>query len=247
MKEGQTGTTSRMKSFLIILGKILVVLACIGALLFISRNFIARKSVEMGVRTVTGFPMTIKEVNLASNLSSLDASDMRMLNPQSEYSAPHFITISKLHMEFEPISMVKRSPHIKVMTLDIPKISIVRSNQGVYNVMKLKPITDINNPMPNDGRPSNYQLDQLSITLGTVVVEDFTRDQHTVKEFAVNKTVKFSGLTNPGDIAQAILMIVLTSPDVKVPDLGLKMENLKTGVGKAVDNAVKGIAIPKPK
>jgi uncharacterized protein involved in outer membrane biogenesis len=236
-----------MKSFLIILGKVLVVLACIGALLFISRNFMARKSMELGVRTVTGFPMSIKDVQLSSNLSSLDASDMRMLNPQSEYSAPHFITISKLHMEFDPISMVKRSPHIKSMTLDIPKISFVRSNQGVYNVMKLKPITDINNPMPDDGRPTNYQLDQLSITLGTVVVEDFTRDQHSVKEFPVNKTVKFSGLTNPGEIAQAIVMIVVTNPDVKIPDLNIKMENLKTGVGKTVDNAVKSIPVPKPK
>jgi uncharacterized protein involved in outer membrane biogenesis len=162
-----------------------------------------------------------------------------MLNPQDVFSEPHFVTISAMKMDFEPLSMVKRSPHIKLMTIDIPKISIVRSNQGEYNIMQLKSITDVNNPMPDDGKPKKYQLDELRIKLGTVVVEDFTRDQHKTTPFEINKTVVFSGINDPLAIPQSILMAIMTSPDVKIPDLNIRIETLKASVGKMVNQTDK--------
>jgi uncharacterized protein involved in outer membrane biogenesis len=235
----ENGILRDMRTFLTILGKTLVVLACICALLFISRNFMGRKSFEVGVRAVTGFPMSIKDFELASNLASIDVSDLRMTNPQDVFSEPHFITISSLHMDYDVMSMVKRSPHIKLMTMEIPKISIVRSNQGVYNIMQLKSITDVNNPMPQDGKPKHYQLDKLRIKLGTVVVEDFTNDQHKIKTYDINKPFEFTGINDPLAIPQSILMAVMTSPDVKIPDLNIRIANLKASVGKMINQTEK--------
>ncbi len=217
-----------MKTMLRVIINILIVVVCIGAILFISRNVVARKSVELGVRTVTGFPMKIRTVSLAANLGSITVTDMYLKNPEG-FTETHFMDVTSMRAEFKPMSVVKRATHITSLKMDVPKLTIVRNKDGVYNVMRLESIETLRRPRTGTEKPRPYHLDEFTVALGTVTIEDESSGKQPTRTIKVEKEFTFKNITDADAVPKLILLLVMKHAELA--QIGVNLMDLKANIG----------------
>ena len=62
-----------------ILLRFAVLAVIVLVILFLARNLIPRKSVEVGVKTITGFPLEIESVHIAPSFGRLEVRDLHLI------------------------------------------------------------------------------------------------------------------------------------------------------------------------
>jgi hypothetical protein len=189
-------------------------LAALLALLVLSRNFIARKSVELAAQRITGFPLTIESVQLGLFNGRLDASGLKLMNP------PEFPDRKTLRVDYRLGSMLAGAPHLNDMLVDIDQVVIVKNTNGVSNAQKLKGVTSSDKPSR-----AKYRLDLLRIRVGTVTVKDYTRGRPSEKRFPLNITATYRDITDSTDITRLVLMTVVSQ--ARIPEIGISPNDLK--------------------
>lgn len=204
-----------MKKLLVRIG---LALALLLVMLFFARNFIARKSVEVGAEKMTGFPLTIGSVNVALFSSKLDVRDIKLQNPP-EFSERTFVEIPQLYIDYRLGSMLGGTPHINDMLVDIKKLVIVKNDKGESNAMKLKGV------LSSGEGSTKYRIDQLRIHVGTVTTVDRTGK---AKDIPLNVKATYNNITDSTDISRLVLLTVMSQ--VRLPDIGIKTEDLKKGL-----------------
>src|ERR1700689_3920683 len=123
-----------MKKLLV---KILAVLVVLVAILFLARNFIARESVEIGARKMTGFPLTIGSLKLGLLSGKVDAHDLKLMNPD-EFPDKTFGDMPQLYIDYQFRSILGGAPHVNDMIINIKQLTVVKNNKGETNARKLK-------------------------------------------------------------------------------------------------------------
>src|SRR5271155_61473 len=132
-------------------------LIVLGAILFLARNVIARKSVEYGARKITGFPLTIGSVDLQLFSSKVDVHDLKLMNPP-EFTEPMFVDMPELYVDYRLRSMISGAPHINDMLINIKQLVIVK-NKTDSNVQKLKGVVS-GGGSSSSGSSAKYAVDQ---------------------------------------------------------------------------------------
>lgn len=214
-----------MKKLLVSIGIGLVLLL---VMLFFARNFIARKSVEVGAEKMTGFPLTIGSVNVALFSSKLDVRDIKLQNPPG-FSDRTFVEMSQLYIDYRLGSMLGGTPHINDMLVDIKHLAIVKNDKGESNAMKLKGV------LSSGEGSTKYQIDQLRIHIGTVTTVDRAGK---VKDIPLNVTATYKNITDSTDITRLVLLTVMNQ--VRIPEIGIKTEDLQKGLEGVAGEALKG-------
>ena len=93
------------------------------AVLFLSRNVIARVSVEYGAKKVTGFPLKIGSVDVGLFSGKLDVRDLTLMNPP-EFQEKMFVDMPQLYVDYRLGSMLSGAPHINDMLINIKQLVI---------------------------------------------------------------------------------------------------------------------------
>ena len=210
------------------------VLAVVALLviLFLARNFIARKAVEVGVTKITGFPLQIGSVNVGLFSSKVDVHDLRLMNP-ADFEDKLFVDMPQLYVDYQLASMLKKAPHINDMLVNIKQLVIVKNNKGETNAKKLKGIVS-----PGGGSSKKYRVDKLRVHVGTVTIKDFSRAKPSERDITLNIDATYYNITDATDITRLVLLTVMNQ--VRLPDI--KMDDLKNNLSNAAGNAVKGAA-----
>jgi uncharacterized protein involved in outer membrane biogenesis len=222
-----------IKKILLAVGAGLVVMALVAV---VARNQIARVGVQLGVRRVTGFPLTIGSVNVGLAESQLDVRDIKLMNPPG-YAEPLFVDLPRLHVDYRLGSMLALAPHINDMLVDINQLVIVRTDKGESNAMKLKGV------LSSGKRSTKYRVDQLRVHIGTVRIKDYShvKPMETVKQLNINATYK--DITDSTDITRLVLLTVMGK--VRLPEIGIKPEDLTKNLGNVrtmAEGIIKGAA-----
>ena len=136
--------------------------------LFFSRNFIARVSVEVGARKATGFPLKIGSVDVGLFSSKVDVRNLTLMNPP-DYQEKMFVDMPELFVDYQLGSFFSGVPHINDMLINIKQLVVVKTASGESNAMKLKGVVS------SGGGSSKYRIDKLRIHVGTVTVKDYSR------------------------------------------------------------------------
>src|SRR5271155_770711 len=92
-------------------------LIVLGAILFLARNVIARKSVEYGAKKITGFPLTIGSVDLELFSSKVDLHDLKLMNPP-DFQERMFVDMPQLFVDYRLGTMISGTPHINNMLIN---------------------------------------------------------------------------------------------------------------------------------
>jgi hypothetical protein len=222
-----------------LLWKILAVLIILLVILFLARNFIARKSVEIGAKKITGFPLEIGSVDLGLFSSKVDVHDLKLMNPP-EFPEKMFVDMPQLYVDYRLGSMISGAPHINDMLINIKQLVIVKNNQGESNAQKLKGVVSSGG---GSSKSTKYAVDKLRIHIGSVTIKDFSHPKMTERNITLNVDATYNNITDSTDITRLVLLTVMSQ--VHLPDIGIKTEDLKKGLGNvtnAAGEALKGAA-----
>ncbi len=240
-----------MKKLLV---RILIVLLVLVIVLYLGRNIIARKSVEVAVTKLTGFPLTIGAVDVGLLQSRLDVREIQLANPP-EFEEKLFVHLPQVYVDYQLGSMIARSPHINQMILNLDKVIIVKNKQGVSNVAKLKAVGSSSGggggggagaagqPAAAPEKKAPYRVDELKLHIGTVVYKDYSGSKPTERTMPLNIDATYKNITDSTDITRLVLVTMLGK--VHLPDIGVNMDQLTKGLGNVTDaagTAIKGAA-----
>jgi len=198
--------------------------------LFLSLNFIARVSVEIGAKKITGFPLKIGSVDVRLFSSKLDVRDLTLMNPP-EYQEKMFVDMPELYIDYRLRSMLSGAPHINDMLINIKQLVIVKTAKGDSNAMKLKGVVS-----GGDSKSSaKYQVDQLRIQVGTVTIKDYSHAKPIERTLTLNLHRTYNNISDSTDITRLVLLSIAGS--VPLPDIGIKTDDLKKGLGNVTNQA----------
>jgi len=214
-----------MKKFLWMVPAGLIVLLVV---LFLSLNFIARVSVEIGAKKITGFPLKIGSVDVRLFSSKLDVRDLTLMNPP-EYQEKMFVDMPELYIDYRLRSMLSGAPHINDMLINIKQLVIVKNGKGDSNAMKLKGVVS------SGGGSSKYTIDKLRIHIGTVTLKDYSHPKPTEHNTPLDVDVTYPNITDSTDISRLVMLTVMSQ--VKLPDIGIKPDDLKKGLSNVTNQA----------
>ena len=207
----------------------LVGVAVLLIILFLTLNFIARKSVELGVAKVTGFPLEIGSMNVSLFASKIDVRNIRLKNPAA-YEEPLFTDLPRLYIDYQLPSIISGKNHINNMLVELKEIVIVKKGGGDSNVAKLKQV------LFSGKGSTKYQIDLLRVKCaGQAVIKDYSRAKLSERRIPVNVAAEYKNISNSTDITRLVLLTVMSQ--VHLPDIGIKPDELK----KSLDESVKGL------
>jgi hypothetical protein len=204
-------------------------LAVLLVVLFLARNLIARKSVEVGAEKVTGFPLTIGSVDVGLFSSRVDVRNITLRNPP-EFEERLFVDLPELSIDYRLGSVLGGAPHINEMTVEIKDLVLVKNVKGESNAAKLKGV------LSSGDSASKYRIDTLHLRFkGTAVVKDFSKTKPLQKTIPLNIDATYHDITEATPITRLVLMTVVTQ--VRLPDIGVKPEDLTKGLENVAGKA----------
>lgn len=208
---------------------VLAVLVILFVVLFLTRNLIARASVEYGTKRITGFPLTIGSVNLRLFSSKVDVRDLKLMNPP-EFQETMFVDMPELYVDYRLHSLLSGAPHINDMLINIKQLVIVK-NKTDSNVQKLKGILS----PPGSTSSTKYAVDRLRIHIGTVEIKDFSRPKPSERDVKLNIDATYKNITDSTDISRLVLLTVMSQ--VHLPDIGINANDLKKNLTNVTTQA----------
>jgi hypothetical protein len=219
-----------MKKFLAWLGIGLVVLV---VALILGRNVIARISVEVGAKKITGFPLTIGSVDLGLFSGKVDVHNVKLMNPP-EFQERMFVDMPQLYVDYRLGSMFSGAPHINDMLINIKQLVVVKNDKGDSNAMKLKGVVS-----SGGSSSTKYRVDKLRIHVGTVTIKDYSKGKPSERNVTLNVDATYKDITDSTDITRLVLLTVMSQ--VHLPDIGVNMNDLKKNLSGVTDSAGKAL------
>lgn len=198
-------------------------------ILFLTRNLIARASVEYGTKRITGFPLTIGSVNLRLFSSKVDVRNLKLMNPP-EFQEQMFVDMPELYVDYRLHSLLSGAPHINDMLINIKQLVIVK-NKTDSNVQKLKGILS----PPGSTSSTKYAVDKLRIHVGTVEIKDYSRPKPSERDVKLNIDATYKNITDSTDISRLVLLTVMSQ--VHLPDIGVNANDLKKNLTNVTNQA----------
>ena len=164
---------------------LLIFLIALIALIIFGRNWILKTALETGVRTVTGFPTTVQEVQYDLP-STILIKGLQIKNPKG-FREPVFTTIPEIYASLVLPELIQgKRIHLKEVRLNLKEVNIEKNEKGVSNVQLLSSVAQPAAPAGGKApaRPSAsskkaekkppmpFLLEKLVLTIRNVSYED---------------------------------------------------------------------------
>ena len=197
-----------MKKLLVKILLMLVALAVIGVL---SRNFIARNAVEIGVKKVTGFPLAIGAVQIGLFSSQLEVHDLKLLNPP-EFEDQRFVDLPLFQLQYDLGAILHGKLHIKELVVNVKEVVMVTNAKRQTNVNtiqdKLTPGSSSTTTETTPAKKTPYQVDLMRVHVGTIVIKDFSKGQPTERKITLNRDVIFENVSESASVSALVMKAV---------------------------------------
>ncbi len=195
-----------------LLAKLLIALLVLVVALYACRNYIARKSVEVGAEKATGFPLEIGSVNLGLFKGTLEVRNLKLMNPP-EFQEKLFVDVPLFRVDYHTMSIISGSPHIKELAVNAEEVVLVKNEKGQSNAQVLQAKITPASTSTGGGQPpktepatkTHYRVDLIRMHIGTVRVLDYSKGKPTEKKFTLNKDVVFNDVTESTSISALVM------------------------------------------
>ena len=125
------------------------------------RSVVERKLAESLHRPVSVRGLSLNPFSLSATLEGLAV--------QEKGGAGPFLSLERAYLNLEAISLLRRAPVIREITLTKPLIHVVRNEDGRYNFQDL--LDDAARPKPA-GKPFRFSLNNIRIEEGSADFDD---------------------------------------------------------------------------
>ena len=194
-----------------ILLKILLVLVAVAVIGVLSRNFIARNAVEIGVKKVTGFPLAIGAVQIGLFSSQLDVHDLKLLNPP-EFEDQRFVDLPLFQLQYDLGAILHGKLHIKELVVNVKEVVLVTNAKRQTNSDtiqdKLAPASSSTTTETTPAKKTPYQVDLMHVHIGTIVIKDFSKGQPTERKMTLNRDVTFEHISESASVSALVMKAV---------------------------------------
>jgi len=232
-----------MKKILI---KLLMVVVVLGVVAFLARNFIARKSVEVGVKKLTGFPLEIGKVDVGVFGGTLEVNNLKLTNPP-EFHGGTFVDLPLFKVDYTTLSMLTGSPHIKELVVNVEEVVLVTNEKGEINAQAIQNKLIASKPASTgsekpsepkkEEKKAKYQVDLVRVHIGTIIKRTYSKDgkPNDIK-IVMNTDREFKDISESTSLSALVTQVVFGQ-------LGGVAGELVKGVGdtfKGAGDTVKG-------
>ncbi|MCK6481309.1 MAG: hypothetical protein L6R43_14560 [Planctomycetes bacterium] len=241
------------------IGAVLVLLL-LAALL--SRNFLLRRGMEAVVTRVTGFPLSVESFSLGLLDARVDIGGMRLSNTAG-FEDPRCLHLPRVSAEMELGSLRTEEVRFREIVLDIREVVVVRNAAGETSLDRLKALGGGGEEggakeggkeggatpaaPAEEGGGTRWRIDRLELTIGRVVLLDYTRMRdgkpaEEVWDIGVDHE-EFRNVDSPEAIVKLIVLKVLQNTPIRL--VSATVDSLVGGLGSVVGGAagvVKGAA-----
>jgi hypothetical protein len=225
---------------------VLIVIVAGVVVLFLARNFIVRKAVEVGVTQVTGFPLEIGSLDIGVFSGQLGVGNLKLMNPP-EFNEPLFVDMPLFKVDYNTFSMLSGSPHIKELVVNVNEVVVVKNQKGQTNANviqeKLSPSTTGKSggeQKPATTKKTPYRVDLVRVHIGTVITKDFSKAPPTERKLTLNRDVEFKDLTESSSISALVMKTILGPLGDVAGDLVKGVGGTLKGTSQTIEKTGKG-------
>jgi len=236
----------RLKKFLVRIALVFVILL---AAVFLLRNVIACKAVEIGTQQMTGFPLEIASVDLGMFGGAMEVRGLKLMNPP-DFPEKMFVDLPLFKVDYRTLSMLRGAPHIRELIVNVNEVILVKNEKGESNVDRIQakisppPSSDKSSPATAPSKPekkTTYRVDVVRVRIGTVIRKDYSKGKPTEQKFVLNQEVVFKDITESTSISALILRTMLGPIGNVAGDLVKGAGETLKGAGDTLQKTGKGL------
>ncbi len=206
---------------------------------YLARDLVARKVVEIATERQTGFPLRIGAMHVEPFGGRVEIRDLELMNP-FDFPEQRFLSMPLLRVAFEPLSLLRRAPHLAELTVHVEEVFIVTEAKGDKNTARLaRSVTT--GATKNKEKETPYRVDVLHVRVGKVVVRDFSRGKKTERTLPINLDRTYRNVTSSTNISELVLGSVFESLVPVVGDVAKGLGGVFGGVGREAGTIGKGL------
>jgi uncharacterized protein involved in outer membrane biogenesis len=233
-----------MKKLGIVVGIIVVVFV----LLLVFKNILIKLAIETGTKKATGLELTIGTMDVGLLASSVDITDMRLLNPAG-FPDKVMIDIPKLFVDVELASFFKHRAHIETLELNLKELVVERNKERKLNINAL---TALGQKKQGGKKPAEQKeeqgkkapqvtIDKLILKIGKVTYKDYSLGETPfTKTFTSGVNEVYRDVTDLNKLV--ILIIVRALQGTGVAQLAnFDLGSFKADVGDILQKGVSGV------
>ena len=197
-----------------IVKKILIVVVVLFAL-GIAKDFALKIAIESAASFVVGAPARIGHFSLSLLTSRVQIKNFRLYNPPG-FPQEAMVDIPLIKVAYDLPALFKGKLHLPEMNINLSKLVLIRDKEGELNVDALKvaqaPAKTEEKPKEKpqekkSSKPMAMQLDVVTMTLGRVVVKDYSKGgKVSILAYDIGvKNKEFKDITSPEQLATLVL------------------------------------------
>lgn len=188
-----------MKKFLIVLGIVVVSLACIA----IINNLIIKSMVTTVVSHIVGAPVHMNDLSLNLVSSTIRISGFKVFNPRG-FPEGVLISCPKINIIFDRTTLLKEKRHFLLMEIEIKEVGLIKNKEGKLNIDSLKIVQQ-----PNSSSLIPMQIDLLNVSIGSIKYSDSTAvTDQGLRVYDVNRCKIYKSIST----AQQLFLLILAEP-----------------------------------
>ncbi len=201
-----------MNKFLKIIGIILIAVV----ILFIALNVVLKSVVGIAIKEIAGTEASIGSLHVDWVNQKVTMGNFILYNPPG-FSHPPMISITEIIIKVD-VSVLPKRLHIPLMVINLKEATIEKDKAGKLNVDSLKfAQKGAKETEQKNQEMMPFQIDELHLSLGQVVVKDFARGpEPSINAYGLNVQDKvLKNINSPEQLISLILVQVMAPTALK--------------------------------
>lgn len=206
------------------LGRLLLGLVVLVAVLFVFRNQVIKAGISMGTKQVTGLNLEIAKLDVELSKTFVEVAGLRLENP-SDFQDRTMVDLPLVYINYHLGDILKGNIHLEDLKLHLKEVMIIRNKDGKLNLDALKVAqkekAGETKPAPAPAEPGKaappppIQIDNLELKIERVIFKDYSISADPiVQTFDVNIDEKHQNITDPDNLVKLIISKALRNTTI---------------------------------
>ena len=201
--------------------KCVVLLVVALVVLVLARNIVIKAAAEIGVRAVTGMPLSIGKFDLGLSKTLVDIENLVVKNP-SGFHDTTLVDIPKILVDYNLSDILKGKVHLENIEFNMQQFTVVKNEKGELNLDRLKalqgtqkaPAKTTRQEPKAPAKAMPIQIDMMRLKIGKVVYVDYSSGSPSTKEFPINLDQSYQNITDLNSVVRLIVLKAMMSSGI---------------------------------
>lgn len=195
--------------------KILVILAIVLVVLFLSKDFIVSTIITTSVVSFADLPVDVKSVKVGIFKSTVEIEGFKLYNPKKIFKDRVMADIPQLYIDYDIGSLLTGTKHLRTVRLNLKEFDVIKNENGELNLDSLKAIESKRGGPSGIKKDFKFKIDVLELKIGKVVYKDYSKGAPPlVKEFEIGLNERYENITNPYAFASLVVFKALANTSI---------------------------------